>query len=618
MFVLALAFCLAACVGAAMGFAVLSAEQGKIGETQRAVGEALADAIVNGVPDGPDRPSGAALGQQAVTIGASLGADLQGRWLLQVLDGAGHVLGSAPSGETPSWPAIVVRRALPDATSPPLVVAVSVEDTTEAALQDVLLNLLAGLAIAVCAGLEILRWLFARGVAGPMDIIAATAMAGVQGNYRRSPGIGDAGELGKLQTALARFLSFVTLQRQEVTLMLQDARRDTYDPELVARAGDWLDRLSRLARFAPDELGMMPMSGDAGLQRLLCFLAAVLLGLHVGHLASADVLAETLAAVLCAGRLGAVLPRWIGRRGAILLPTVMAVAILTLGPELSEAASLVIGAASLSLVLRAGTAGDAEPVGEPGLHLDAGAFNGAAAGLAVAATLLLLVPERIASEHDVLWPWGLALFGLVAVASLKDNLVAPARSVLPGFGDLARVLPDIGLCGLILLLVMPVAACGGLLLRASLGAADPDFTLLMVASGAWGAAVIARAVHRIPGFAFCSRAGVAALLLGAVALPTELSPWQFAVAGVLVGLLWHGASAALYEGVRARAAEQGSLRVAFALRIAAVILGVALASPMTMIGGALLVGALLASVLRWRRRRPALRSAIVPTPGPVT
>jgi hypothetical protein len=182
------------------------------------------------------------------------------------------------------------------------------------------------------------------------------------------------------------------------------------------------------------------------------------------------------------------------------------------------------------------------------------------------------------------------------------------------------VLLNVRLCGVVVLLAMPAAGCAGMLLRAALGAAEGDFALLATASGVWLAAVIARGFHRVPGLDFVSRVGAGALLLGAVDLPAELDSWHFVVAGMLVGLLWHGASAALYDVISAQAAgvaEQASLRVAYVLRAVAIVVAIVVVSPMQPTGIALLIGAVLAAFFQWRQARSRGRPPSIPASAPV-
>jgi hypothetical protein len=92
-----------------------------------------------------------------------------------------------------------------------------------------------------------------------------------------------------------------------------------------------------------------------------------------------------------------------------------------------------------------------------------------------------------------------------------------------------------------------------------------------------------------------------------------------ALAGIVVGVLWHGAALALYETARAQSglvAGQASLRAAYALRALAIVVAVVAVSPAVPIGAALLAGAALASIFGWLSRRSRARPVAAPATAP--
>jgi HAMP domain-containing protein len=551
-------------VGLAIAAGLMAGAREHLQELQRGTVEALAAAIASDL----DRvgPDGSAL--RAVLVPMARAADARQRaWQLVVQDATGAPLANLAAAVPLSGAAVVATRQVAAGPLAGARVTVTMADTTDRNLALLVGGLMAGLVIGLLLGLEVLTFLAARLLVAPARELSALANAGAAGDFRRIPPAGGVGELGALRHALASLVVFLTLRRREVDLLLQDARRDTYDPELVARAEGQLQLLDSLARTAPEDPLRVPLDGDPALQRLLIAAGALLLGLHA--MGGGQVLVLLAAAAFVGWRLLTWLPRLLGRRVAILLAGVAGTVAAFLLPPL---AALAAGAAALASVLRSATGAAGEPAGADGFARDAAALAGAGVGAAVAGALAgmtgLSVPDPL------ILPAGIALIAGFALMACSDRLERPGDTAPFRPAALREVLAVRPICVVVAGQVVPSGVAVGLALLVALEAGAGGWALLALGLGLWAAGPLAGLLPARP-FAATAAHLLAVLALAAAAQPMWLPPLLAAwLAGVAAATLWRAGSAALHAMAwefRGVAPEQATLRLGLMLRFLAVL-----------------------------------------------
>ena len=559
-----LAACVTLGVGLAIAAGLMAGAREHLQELQRGTVEALAAAIAGDL----DRagPGGGTL--QATLAPMARAADARQRpWELTVQDATGAPLANLAAAVPPSGAVVVATRQV---TAGPLSgarVTVTLTDATDRNLALLVGGLIAGLGIGLLLGLEVLTFLAARLLVAPARELSGLAHAGAAGDFRRIPPAGGVGELGALRQALASLVVFLTLRRREVDLLLQDARRDTFDPELVAQAEGQLHLLNSLARTAPEDPLRVPMDGDPALQRLLIAAGALLLGLHT--MGGSQGLVLLAAAAFVGWRLLAWLPRLLGRRIAILLAGVAGTGAAFLLPPL---AALAAGAAALAAVLRSATGAVGEPSGGDGFTRDASALAGAGVGAAVAGALggmmSLSVPDPL------ILPAGIAIIAGFALMACSDRLERPSGAAPLRPALLREVLAVRPICVVLAGQVVPSGIALGLAVLVALQAGVGGWALLALGLGLWAAGPLAGLLPSRP-FAAAAAHLLAVLAVAAAAQPMWLPPLLAAwLAGLAAATLWRVGSAALHAMAwefRGVAPEQATLRLGLMLRFLAVL-----------------------------------------------
>lgn len=551
-------------IGLAIAAGMMAGAREHLQELQRGTADALAVAMMRDL----DRVGADRAALQAALATTARAADAGRRpWQLAVQDATGAPLANLAAAVPPGGSTVVATRQV---AAGPLIgarVVVTLADTTDRDLAVLAGGLIAGLGLGLLLGLEVLAFLVTRLLVTPARELSALASAGAAGDFRRIPPAGGAGELGTLRQALASFVVFLTLRRREVDLLLQDARRDTFDPELVARAEAQLHLLNTLARTAPEDPLRVPMDGDPALQRLLVAAGALLVGLHAAG--SSQVLVLLAAAAFVGWRLLTWLPRLLGRRIAILLMGVAGTGAALVLPPL---AALAAGAATLAAVLRWSTGAAGEPAGADGFARDASALAGAGVGAAVAGALIgvmgLSVPDPLILAA------GIAVLAGFALMACSDRLetagdAAPLRS-----SALREVLAIRPICIALAGLVVAAGIAFGLAVLVMLQAGSGGWALLALGLGVWAAGPVAGLLSARLWTATTLQL-LAALALAAAAQPTWLPPLLAAwLAGFAAATLWRAGSAALHATAwefRGLAPEQATLRLGLVLRFLAVL-----------------------------------------------
>ncbi|MFM2148632.1 MAG: hypothetical protein RLZZ187_938 [Pseudomonadota bacterium] len=555
-------------IGLAITAGLMANAREHLQELQRGTAEALAAAIARDIDrDGDDRAAlQAALGPTALVADAG-----RHPWQLAVQDATGAPLAGLAAAAPPTGAAIVATRQVAAGPFTGARITVTLADTTDRNLALLAGGLIAGLGIGLLLGLEALTFLATRLLVAPARELSALAHAGAAGDFRRIPPAGGVGELGALRHALASLVVFLTLRRREVDLLLQDARRDTFDPELVARAEGQLHLLNNLARTAPEDPLRVPMDGDPALQRLLIAAGALLLGLHA--MGGGQVLVLLAAAAFIGWRLLAWLPRLLGRRIAILLAGVAGTCAAVFLPPL---AALATGTAALASVLRWATGPAGEPAGADGFARDTSALAGAGAGAAVAGALAgmtgLSVPDPL------ILPAGLAIIAGFALMACSDRLEMQGDAAPMRLAALREVLAARPIGIVLAGQVVPSGVALGLALLVALQTGAGAWAMLALGLGLWAAGPLASILPARP-FAATGVHLLAALALAAAAQPLWLPPllavW---LAGLAAATLWRAASAALHAMAwefRGVAPEQATLRLGLVLRFLAVLVSAA-------------------------------------------
>lgn len=551
-------------IGLAITAGMMAGTRDHLQELQRGTAEALATAIARDL----DRvgPDDAAL--QAVLAPTARAAEAGGRaWQFAVQDATGAPLVSLGAAMPPSGGAIIATRQVAAGPLAGARATVTLAETTDRDLALLAGGLMAGLGIGLLLGLEGLTYLAGRLLVAPARELAVLATAGAAGDFRRIPPAGGMGELGALRHALASLVVFLTLRRREVDLLLQDARRDTFDPQLVARAEAQLHLLNTLARTAPEDPLRVTMDGDPALQRLLTAASALLLGFHV--IGDAQALALLAAAAFVGWRLLTWLPRLLGRRVALLLAGVAGTGATFLLPPL---AALAAGAAALAAVLRWSTGAADEPAGADGFARDTSVLAGAGAGAAVAGALAGMMGLSV--PDPLILPAGIAIIAGFALMTCSDRLEMPGDAAPFRSAALREVLATRPIGVVLAGQLVPAGLAFGLAVLVALQTAAGGWALLALGLGIWAAAPFAGLLPARP-LAATGLQLLAALALAAAAQPMWLPPllavW---LAGFAAATLWHAASAALHATAwefRGVVPEQATLRLGLVLRFLAVL-----------------------------------------------
>lgn len=551
-------------VGLAITAGMMAGAREHLQDLQRGTADALAAALLHDLDRaGPDR---AAI--QAALVPTGRAADAGRRpWYLTVQDAAGAPLANLAAAVPPSGAAVVATRQVATGPLAGARVTVALADTTDRDLALLVASLIAGLGIGLLLGLEVLTYLVTRLLVTPARELSALANAGAAGDFRRIPPSGGTGELGVLRQTLASFVVFLTLRRREVDLLLQDARRDTFDPGLVTRAEAQLHLLNSLARTAPEDPLRMPMDGDPALQRLLVAAGALLLGLHAPSGGQALVL--LVAAAFIGWRLLSWLPRLLGRRVAILLMGVAGTGAALVLPPL---AALAAGVAALASVLRLATGAAGEPAGAGGFARDASALAGAGVGAAVAGALAGMMGMSV--PDPLILPGGIAIIAGFALMACSERLEMPGDAAPLRPAALREVLAARPIGIVMAGLVVPSGVAFGLALLVALQAGAGGWALLALGLGLWASGPLAGIMPARP-FAAAGFHLLAALALAAAAQPMLMPPLLAAwLAGLAAATLWRAGSAALHAMAwefRGVAPEQATLRLGLVLRFLAVL-----------------------------------------------
>jgi hypothetical protein len=550
-------------LGLAIAAGLMAGAREHLQELQRGTADALATALVRDLDRiGPDQGA-----VQAALLPYARAADASRRpWQLAVHDTTGAPLAVLAAASPPSGATAVVTRAVSAGPLAGVRVSVTLADTTDRDLALLVGGLMAGLGIGLLLGLEVLTCLVSRLLVTPARELSILASAGASGDFSRIPPSGGAGELGALRRALASFVVFLTLRRREVDLLLQDARRDTYDPDLVARAEAQLHLLNTLARTAPEDPLRLPLDGDPGLQRLLVAAVALVLGLHATG--GGQTLVLLAAAAFVGWRLLGWLPLLLGRRNAILLVGGAGTAAALILPPLL---ALAAGTAALAAVLRWATAAAGEPSGTDGFTRDASALAGAGGGAALAGALAGLT--GLSAPDPLLLPAGLAVIAGFALMASSDRLemLGDAAPLRPAALREVWAIRPIGV--VVAGQVVPAGVAFGLAVLVALQAGSGGWALLALGLGLWAAGPVAGLLSaRL--WTATSLQLLAALALAAAAQPEWLSPllatW---LAGFAAATLWRAGSAALHATAwefRGAAPEQAMLRLGLVLRFLAI------------------------------------------------
>ena len=551
-------------IGLAITAGMMAGAREHLQELQRGTADALATAIMRDLDRvGPDR---AAL--QAALVPTARAADAGRRaWQLAVQDATGVPLANLAAAVPPSGSAVVATQQV---AAGPLIgarVIVTLADTTDRDLALLAGGLIAGLGLGLLLGLEVLTYLVTRLLVTPARELSALANAGAAGDFRRIPPAGGAGELGALREALASFVVFLTLRRREVDLLLQDARRDTYDPELVARAEAQLHLLNSLARTAPEDPLRVPLDGDPALQRLLVAAGALLVGLHA--VGGSQVLVLLVGAAFVGWRLLTWLPRLLGRRIAILLTGVAGTGAALVLPPL---AALAAATATLAAVLRWSTGAAGERAGTDGFARDASALAGAGAGAAMAGALVGVMGLSV--PHPLILTVGLAVIAGFALMTCSDRLEMAGDAAPLRPSALREVLAIRPICIVLAGLIVPAGIAFGLAVLVALKAGSGGWALLALGIGVWAAGPLAGALSaRL--WTATSLQLLAALALAAATQPAWLPPLLAAwLAGFAAATLWRAGSAAWHATAwefRSVTPEQATLRLGLVLRFLAVL-----------------------------------------------
>lgn len=494
-------------------------------------------------------------------------------WKLVLQDGAGTPLAQLAAEPTPTGSTVTVTRQVTTGPFAGVVVVASLADDTDHYLAMMSGSLLAGLLIGLLLGLEVLVYLATRRLVGPARELTALAAAGIAGDFRRIPASGGIGEIGALRKALASLILFLTLRRREVELLLEDARQDTFDPELVKSAEMQLLHLSGLARVASEEPLPLTLDGDPALQRLLSASMAFLLSLHMISIGDVWLLVLSIAALLVGWHLSAWGPRLLGRRLAILLFGVLGVVATWFLPEVE---ALAAAAASLAAVLRSATGTADQPGGAVGVDRDVSALAGAAVGAAGAGGLL--GATGAAQIGTVFLVFGVVLIVSLAFFACKERLEGPGDSMPTRSGALREVFA-VGWVSVILAgRIATSGAAIGLALLVAFQPGHDGWSLLLLGLGLWAAIPLAQRLER--NATLTVTAQIASALGIWLALdPMRLPPAAAAgIAGLSATTLWHLSSAAVHStarDLRGVAAEQAILRSAFLLRTIAVMVTMA-------------------------------------------
>jgi HAMP domain-containing protein len=578
---------LALCVWLGAVVALLGGAEATLADMRRRTADALARAASQQL-----ERTGTDLSEIQPAISALVAATQGGGWRLAVLDQGGLALAMAPEGASMPLDGIRAVRAL---SSGPLaggsVVAAAHASATGQDLAAVLEGVVAGLVVGLWLTLEIISWRAERGLLGPIRELSRLANAAHGGDFRYIPTRGGMGEVGTLAAAVARFVSFLTLRRREVDLLLNDARKDTFDPELVERAGAHIRRLDEAARVSADDPLPVISDGNPGLKRMLCSLTSFLFTLWASAVADPKILLSAIGASALCGWLVLPAVRLLGRRPLAALSGAAGFgAALTLPPELA----VVLCAAASVLVVRCVTAAAGEPSGAEGARRAAGLATGVATGVMGAAALLLVGDATLGVVNDTLMPLGVALLTLWAVAACDDRLEAPHFSNPVPLGEVLQALSLHRLGVTLLGLLLPAAAVAGGAMLAVIHPTSSPGSVLAAGAGWWIAAPLAAIAVRRRALLLGAQA-LAVLVLGAATLVPLPQPGLgvVIVVGIASGLLWHMSVRDLHQSARqfrTVIAEQVTVRMGSGVLVA----GLALPAAAAMSSGGVTLAPLLA------------------------
>lgn len=488
---------------------------------------------------------------------------------LLLQDRSGKPLAQFATEPPPTGSAVTATRQVTRGPFDGVVIAATLADNTDHYLAMMTGSLLAGLLIGLLLGLEALVYLATRRLVGPARELTALAAVGAAGDFRRIPVSGGIGEIGALRKALASLILFLTLRRREVGLLLEDARQDTFDPELVKSAETQLLHINSLARTAPEEPLPLTVDGDPALQRLLIASTAFLLSIHVISIGDRTLLVLSIAALLVGWHFSGLVPRLIGRRMGILLIGVAGTLATWLLPE-GEA--LVAAAATMAAILRCATGTAGHPGGAVGVARDVSALAGAAAGAASAGGLL--GATGMGQISTAFLAFGVALIVGLAFVACNDRLEGPGDSAPVRSGALREVLAVKRIWLVLVGLVATSGAAFGLALLVAFQPNHDGWSFFALGLGLWAAIPLAQRLERAAALAvivqIVSAMGIW-LALDLMRLPPAAAA---GIAGLSAGMLWHLSSAALHataRDLRAVAPEQAILRFGLLLRIIAVL-----------------------------------------------
>ena len=595
------------CVTAAMAVALVAGQHARLTEMRGGVALTIAEVTVRDLSGvAPSSPKQA---ETVIATAVRAAGQMHGFWAAELLEPGGTVVASGPV----PVPAHAVRALLPLVADQPngWRIAVSIEDVADRDVTKILSGLLLGLAVGMWAALELLRWVIARRLEAPLQMMGKIVAAGEAGDFRFVPASGGAGEIGALRVALARFVGLLTLRRREVDLLLGDALHDTYDPGVVARAEAWSHRLNERVRTAEDDPLRAGMPGDAGLRRLLLYFTALLLGMQMPLVNGPAPLLLILGAVLAGGRLLAWIPRWIGRRLAIAVTGGLAALAACLTPVADSYVALAAVALAASAAIHCAAAGHAEPAGAEGEAADTGALSAVAAGLGSAAILILGCGPELEITASIILPAGTVLLSALAIAATIEALDKPAWTVWPTLAEFVAVSGIRGLVAMLAGTVLPAASFVTALLLAALAQPTPEACVAGAAAGLWAAPFVAPRIAGVTGVSVVVRLLLAPALL-ALLLPWASVPLPLAAAvgGLLAGIMWHLATEMLYQAARrdrATVTEQAVILSAKIWRGAGLLLPVgAVALGIEPVRGVLILTVIaavggLGVVLRWAR-----------------
>lgn len=523
---------------------------------------------------------------------------------LLLQDRSGKPLAQFVTEPPPTGSAVTATRQITRGPFDGKVIAATLADNTDHYLAMMTGSLLAGLLIGLLLGLEALVYLATRRLAGPARELTALAAVGAAGDFRRIPVSGGIGEIGALRKALASLILFLTLRRREVDLLLEDARQDTFDPELVKSAETQLLHINSLARTAPEEPLPLTVDGDPALQRLLIASTAFLLSIHVISIGDRTLLVLSIAALLVGWHFSGLVLRLIGRRMGILLIGVAGTLATWLLPE-GEA--LVAAAATMAATLRCATGTAGHPGGAVGVARDVSALAGAAVGAASAGGLL--GATGMGRISTVFLAFGVALIVGLAFVACNDRLEGPGDSAPVRSGALREVLAVKRIWLVLVGLVATSGAAFGLALLVAFQPNHDGWSFFALGLGLWAAIPLAQRLERAAALAvivqIVSAMGIW-LALDLMRLPPAAAA---GIAGLSAGMLWHLSSLALHataRDLRAVAPEQAILRFGLLLRIiaaltstaASLVYGVEQVATFTVFAAA--IGALAIALLRSR------------------